>query len=114
MRAIYCSIRCCTMNIVKTGRCGVRPWGWRRTRAAWAEVFTDSNGVTEAAFAGMGMALLRRSFIAPALTQGRLVNPLAQPIACPLAYHLVYHETALLAPVNRCFRALLRPAPGRC
>ncbi|WP_239504722.1 LysR substrate-binding domain-containing protein, partial [Serratia marcescens] len=36
-------------------------------------VFTDSNGVTEAAFAGMGMALLRRSFIAPALTQGRLV-----------------------------------------
>jgi LysR family glycine cleavage system transcriptional activator len=31
MRAIYCSIRCCTMNIVKTGRCGVRPWGWRRT-----------------------------------------------------------------------------------
>ncbi|MFH0410434.1 LysR family transcriptional regulator, partial [Klebsiella quasipneumoniae] len=44
------------------------------------------------------------SFIAPALTQGRLVNPLAQPIACPLAYHLVYHETALLAPANRCFR----------
>ncbi|STT17221.1 LysR family transcriptional regulator [Klebsiella pneumoniae] len=60
--------------------------------------------MTEAAFAGMGMALLRRSFIAPALTQGRLVNPLAQPIACPLAYHLVYHETALLAPANRCFR----------
>lgn len=81
-------------------------------------VFTDSNGVTEAAFAGMGMALLRRSFIAPALTQGRLVNPLAQPIACPLAYHLVYHETALLAPANRCFatgclasaRPLLRSA----
>lgn len=76
-------------------------------------VFTDSNGVTEAAFAGMGMALLRRSFIAPALTQGRLVNPLAQPIACPLAYHLVYHETALLAPANRCFRDWLlgqRPA----
>ncbi len=76
-------------------------------------VFTDSNGVMEAAFAGMGMALLRRSFIAPALTQGRLVNPLAQPIACPLAYHLVYHETALLAPANRCFRDWLlgqRPA----
>lgn len=76
-------------------------------------VFTDSNGVTEAAFAGMGMALLRRSFIAPALTQGRLVNPLEQPIACPLAYHLVYHETALLAPANRCFRDWLlgqRPA----
>lgn len=112
MRAIYCSIRCCTMNIVKTGRCGVRPW-LAPHFARRGPVFTDSNGVTEAAFAGMGMALLRRSFIAPALTQGRLVNPLAQPIACPLAYHLVYHETALLAPANRCFRDWLlgqRPA----
>lgn len=49
-------------------------------------VFTDSNGVTEAAFAGMGMALLRRSFIAPALTQGgwlilwRSPSPVRWPI----------------------------------
>lgn len=78
--------------------------GLEAHRARRGPVFTDCNGVTEAALAGMGMALLRRSFIAPALTQGRLVNPLAQPIACPLAYHLVYHETALLAPANRCFR----------
>ncbi len=87
--------------------------GLEPDRARRGPVFTDSNGVTEAAFAGMGMALLRRSFIASALTQGRLVNPLAQPIACPLAYHLVYHETALLAPANRCFRDWLlgqRPA----
>ena len=76
-------------------------------------VFIDCNGVMEAAFAGMGMALLRRSFIEAALAQGRLIDPLAQPIACPLAYHLVYHETALLAPANRCFRDWLlnqRPA----
>ena len=78
--------------------------GLEAHRARRGPVFTDCNGVTEAALAGMGMALLRRSFIAPALTQGRLVNPLVQPITCPLAYYLVYHETALLAPANRCFR----------
>ena len=61
--------------------------------------------------AAYGMRLL--GIIEKPLTQGRLVNPLAQPIACPLAYHLVYHETALLAPANRCFRDWLlgqRPA----
>ena len=78
--------------------------GLEADHARRGPVFIDSNGVMEAALAGMGMALLRRSFIAPALAQGRLVNPLAQPIACPLAYYLVYHETALLAPANRCFR----------
>lgn len=78
--------------------------GLEAHRARRGPVFTDCNGVTEAALAGMGMALLRRSFVASALAQGRLVNPLVQPITRPLAYYLVYHETALLAPANRCFR----------
>ncbi|MCS5991492.1 LysR substrate-binding domain-containing protein [Klebsiella variicola subsp. variicola] len=60
--------------------------GLEPDRARRGPVFTDSNGVTEAAFAGMGMALLRRSFIASALTQGgwlilwRSPSPVRWPI----------------------------------
>lgn len=71
--------------------------------AARGPVFVDSNGVIEAALAGMGVALLRASLIAPALAQKRLIIPLALPVASSIAYHLVYHESALLSPANRCF-----------
>ncbi|UMX90941.1 hypothetical protein MJ579_12165 [Klebsiella pneumoniae] len=74
-------------------------------------MFTDSNGVTEAAFAGMGMALLRRSFWRLRWPQGGWLIS-GGPSACPLAYHLVYHETALLAPANRCFLRLALAGAG--
>ncbi len=113
MRAIYCSIRCCTMNIVKTGRCG-EAVGLAPHFARRGPVFTDSNGVTEAAFAGMGMALLRRSFIAPALTQGGWLILWRSP--SPVRWPINWFTTR-----PRCWRlptAVSRlaawPAPGRC
>ncbi|MBT9384574.1 LysR family transcriptional regulator [Pseudooceanicola sp. CBS1P-1] len=51
-------------------------------------LFRDS-GTIEAALAGHGLALLRRSLIAPLLEEGRLVAPFPQGLASDLAYYLV-------------------------
>ncbi|EMB4322468.1 transcriptional regulator GcvA [Pluralibacter gergoviae] len=67
-------------------------------------VFIDSNGVLEAAIAGQGIALVRRSLARDALRQGLLVPALAQSVASPIAYYLVYAPSAMLQPVNRRFR----------
>lgn len=67
-------------------------------------VFVDSNGVLEAAIAGKGIALIRRSLIRDELKNGQLVNPLHVAIDSPLAYYLVYDESALLQRLSRKFR----------
>ena len=67
-------------------------------------VFIDSNGALEAAIAGQGIALLRRSLARDALRQGALVPALESTVASPIAYYLVYAPSALLQPLNRRFR----------
>jgi LysR family glycine cleavage system transcriptional activator len=67
-------------------------------------VFVDSNGVIEAALAGMGIALVRRSLIRKELASGRLVVPFRATIDTPIAYYLVYDETAILPKSSRQFR----------
>lgn len=67
-------------------------------------VFVDSNGVVEAALAGMGIALVRRSLVRDELASGRLVVPFRVTIETPIAYYLVYDETAILPRASRQFR----------
>jgi LysR family glycine cleavage system transcriptional activator len=67
-------------------------------------VFVDSNGVIEAALAGMGIALVRRSLVREELASGRLVVPFRATIDTPIAYYLVYDETAILPKSSRQFR----------
>jgi LysR family transcriptional regulator, glycine cleavage system transcriptional activator len=62
--------------------------------AARGAVFSDGNGAIEAAKAGLGVALVRRSLVARELAAGELVAPFAQGIASALAYHLVYPSAA--------------------
>ena len=67
-------------------------------------VFIDSNGVLEAAVAGRGIALVRRSLAGEALREGTLIPALELAVASPIAYYLVYASSAMLQPVNRRFR----------
>ena len=78
--------------------------GYGRKHAERGPVFIDSNGVIEAAKAGKGIALVRRTLIADELSAGTLICPLLRPVDSPLAYFLVCDESALLQPVNRRFR----------
>lgn len=67
-------------------------------------VFVDSNGAIEAAKAGLGVALVRRSLVARELAEGTLLAPMAQGIASDLAYYLVYPATALERPAVAALR----------
>lgn len=78
--------------------------GIGREQAERGPVFIDSNGVIEAAKAGRGIALVRRTLITEELSDGTLICPLLSPVDSPLAYFLVCDESALLLPVNRRFR----------
>lgn len=82
---------------------GVRGALWRH-----GPVFTDSNGVVEAALQGRGVALLRPVLVNEAVAAGRLCVAWPQPLATPLAYHLVYRPGLLLRPEARAFRDWLR------
>ncbi|WP_010139550.1 transcriptional regulator GcvA [Oceanicola sp. S124] len=55
-------------------------------------LFADGTGAIEAALSGLGVALVRRSFVARELAEGRLVAPFPQGLASDLAYYLVYPE----------------------
>ncbi|MBJ3816123.1 transcriptional regulator GcvA [Shimwellia pseudoproteus] len=72
--------------------------------SARGPVFTDSNGVLDAALAGKGIALMRQALVARELQQGLLVSPLGKTLAAPLAYYLVYDPSAMLRKAGRCFR----------
>lgn len=75
-------------------------------------VFVDSNGAIEAAKAGLGVALVRRSLVARELAEGVLVAPMEQGIASDLAYYLVYPPTALERPAIAALREWLLAEAG--
>ncbi|CAN7144813.1 transcriptional regulator GcvA [Rhizobium rhizogenes] len=70
-------------------------------------IFTDGIGAYHAMRAGLGIALMRRSFIEQELAGGTLVAPFPTGLASTLAYHLVYPPTALERPAIAAFRAWL-------
>ncbi|MGQ9365342.1 transcriptional regulator GcvA [Azospirillum sp. ST 5-10] len=63
--------------------------------ASAGPVFVDGAGAADAAKAGCGVALVRRSMVRQELADGRLVAPFPQGCASDLAYHLVYPPGAL-------------------
>lgn len=66
-------------------------------------VFVDSNAAIEAALAGRGVALARRSLVHRELAEGRLLAVPVPPLVTPLAYYLVYREPTLAQPAARRF-----------
>lgn len=67
-------------------------------------VFTDSNAAIEAAMAGLGYALVRRSLVASEIASNSLLCVKAPTLRTPLAYHLVYRPETLIDPALRRFR----------
>jgi LysR family glycine cleavage system transcriptional activator len=64
----------------------------------------------QAAVAGKGVALVRRSLIGDELAAGRLIAPLPQGLSKGMAYHLVYLPETMTQPAVRAFRAWLLEA----
>ncbi|WP_377297592.1 LysR substrate-binding domain-containing protein [Rhizobium sp. SGZ-381] len=73
----------------------------------------DSNGALDAARAGLGFALVRRSFVAQDLAEQRLCAPFSQSLTSRYAYYLVYPPTALERPAVRRLRDWLCQCAGR-
>ncbi|MCG8154855.1 hypothetical protein JMY81_03010 [Brenneria goodwinii] len=75
-------------------------------------VFTDSNGAVDAAKARLGVALVRRSFVASLIEEGLLIVPFEQGMKSALAYYLVYPAVSLeqphIAPFHRWLTAIAR------
>jgi LysR family glycine cleavage system transcriptional activator len=59
-------------------------------------VFVASKGAIDAAVAGLGVALARKSLIRDELASGKLVMAFPNAAEAPIAYHLVYDSTVLL------------------
>lgn len=72
--------------------------------ASRGPVFINSNGEIEAAKAGLGVVLARRSLIEKELADGVLIAPLPQGLKSGLAYYLVYPSEALDRPAVRAVR----------
>ncbi len=70
-------------------------------------IFDDSNTLIEAAVAGHGMALARKSLVSAQLADGRLVMPFKVAIKAPLAYYLVYPADSALRKEVALFRLWL-------
>ncbi|MFS8111309.1 transcriptional regulator GcvA [Rhizobium jaguaris] len=86
--------------------------GATKVDAMRGPIFTDGTGAYHAMKAGLGIALMRRSFIEKELADGSIVAPFPIGLASTLAYHLVYPPTALERPAVAAFRAwLLSEAP---
>jgi len=66
-------------------------------------VFVNSNAAIEAALAGRGVALVRRSLVEPELASRRLLAVKVPALRTPLAYHLVYRAETLATPAMRGF-----------
>jgi LysR family glycine cleavage system transcriptional activator len=64
----------------------------------------------QAAVAGKGVILARRSFIGDELAGNRLVAPLPQGLSKGMAYYLVYPPETMSQPAVRAFRAWLLEA----
>lgn len=67
-------------------------------------IFVESKGAIDAAVAGQGIALLRKSMVRDELSSGKLVIPFHTAIETPVAYYLVYDSTVLLQKHNERFR----------
>lgn len=76
------------------------------TQVDWSkgQVFVASNGAVEAAIAGHGVALARKSLAAHEISRGRLVMPFKTAIATPFAYYLVYPAETMLREEAGIFR----------
>ncbi|QYA13100.1 transcriptional regulator GcvA [Rhizobium sp. AB2/73] len=81
--------------------------GATRVDAMHGPVFTDGMGAYHAMKAGLGIALMRRSFVEQELLDGTLVAPFPTGFASALAYHLVYQPGALERPAVAALRAWL-------
>ncbi|MBO0131000.1 transcriptional regulator GcvA [Agrobacterium burrii] len=66
--------------------------------ASGGTVFIDSNGALDAAKAGHGIALTRRSLVSRELAEGALMAPFGKDMASTLAYFLVYPRRMLDNP----------------
>lgn len=66
--------------------------------ASGGTVFIDSNGALDAAKAGHGIALTRRSLVSRELAEGALIAPFGKDMASTLAYFLVYPRRMLDNP----------------
>ncbi|MDM9647158.1 transcriptional regulator GcvA [Rhizobium sp. S163] len=75
--------------------------------AARGPVFMHGNGAYEAMKAGLGFALMRRSFVTTELEDGQVVAPFPVGVASRLAFHLVYPGQALERPAAAAFRRWL-------
>ena len=81
---------------------------WKR-----GPLLVDTAIGVQAAPAGTGIILIRRSLAADELASGRLVAPLPQGLSKGTAYHLVYLPESMAQPAVRAFRAWLLDAVGR-
>jgi LysR family glycine cleavage system transcriptional activator len=81
--------------------------GATRVDATHGPVFTDGMGAYHAMKSGLGIALMRRSFVEQELADGTLVAPFPTGFASALAYHLVYQPGALERPAVAALRAWL-------
>lgn len=75
-------------------------------------VFTDGNGAVEAAKAGLGIALARRSLVERELEAGTLVAPFPHGVASAFAYYLVFPPEAMDRPAVVAFRSWLLAESG--
>jgi len=66
--------------------------------ASGGTAFIDSNGALDAAKAGHGIALTRRSLVSRELAEGALIAPFGKDMASTLAYFLVYPRRMLDNP----------------
>jgi len=78
---------------------------WRR-----GPLLVDSAIGVQAAIAGKGIILIRRSLAADELASGRLVAPLPQGLSKGTAYYLVYLPENMAQPAVRAFRTWLLEA----
>jgi LysR family glycine cleavage system transcriptional activator len=78
--------------------------GATKVDASVGPVFMDGTGAYHAMKAGLGIALMRRSFVEKELADGTLVAPFPKGLASRLAYHLVYPPAALERPAAAAFR----------
>jgi LysR family glycine cleavage system transcriptional activator len=80
---------------------------WKR-----GPLLVDTAIGVQAATAGKGIVLVRRSLAADELASGRLVAPLVQGLSKGTAYYLVYLPENMVQPAVRAFRAWLLEAVG--
>jgi LysR family transcriptional regulator, glycine cleavage system transcriptional activator len=81
---------------------------WKR-----GPLLVDTAIGVQAAVAGKGIILIRRSLAAEELASGRLVAPLPHGLSKGTAYYLVYLPENMVQPAVRAFRAWLLDAVGR-